>query len=112
MRAWKKIAAMFAFSTSMGILAAACTAEVKDTEPTPDTAEPMEQSAAAEVAADPGIEPLHRRPGFERRRCQDSCRESYARCGRRPFGPGRRDSRERELHCRRELDRCLVSCGR
>jgi hypothetical protein len=115
MRAWKKIAVMFAFSTSAGILGAACTAEVKGTEPTPDTAEPVAESAVAETAADPQIAPLRGPPSFrdrERRRCENTCREDYARCGRSPFGRGRRDPRERERRCRNALDGCLFSCRR
>jgi len=94
MRAWKKIAALFAFTTSAGLLAAACTGEGQETTDGPET---VEESASPDIAATPGLDPLHR-PTIARRACENSCLDRFRRC--------------RSASCDLERGRCLSRCRR
>jgi hypothetical protein len=122
MMRWKRVAALFAFSTFAGVLGAACSAEVQD-EPAADATLGAGESAevpgtAVDAFGSPGV--LPGRPGIGgpvigpgRRRCEDSCRDDYARCGRGRIGPGFSvNPAARELRCRGDLNDCLRRCNR
>ena len=94
MPGWKKIVALFALTTSGGLLAAACSGEGQDTADAPETAE---ESAALDTPASPDLEPLQR-PGFARRACENRCLDAFRRCRR----PG----------CDLDRGRCLDGCRR
>ncbi len=95
MRSWKKIAALFALSTSMGLLAAACSGDPQDPTDAPETAE---ESAAVDTPVTPDLDPLHR-PTLARRACENRCLDAFRRCGRR-------------ASCDLERGRCLDRCRR
>ena len=95
MPGWKKIVALFALTTSGGLLAAACSGEAQDTADAPETAE---ESAALDTPASPDLEPLLR-PNLGRRACESRCLDESRRCWRRPG-------------CDQERGRCLNRCRR
>ncbi len=93
MLGWKKIAALFALTTSAGLLGAACAGQGEETADAPE---------AVDAVASPAVEPLHG-PSFARRQCENSCLDRFNRCARGPSS---------NLGCRRDRDRCLESCRR
>ena len=98
---WKKIAALFAFSTSAGLLVAACNGGVKETGDTPQA---EDESVTLDTPATPELTPLRWvGPGFARRQCENSCLDSFNRCMRRPGS---------NAGCRFDRGRCLNRCSR
>ncbi|MFT3765418.1 MAG: hypothetical protein QM820_07885 [Minicystis sp.] len=132
MAGWKKIASLFALSTSLGILGVACNAPVEEVNEPSDTADVADEAQALDGQEDQASEsssalrPIGR-PGrpvdhvrgrdsdridrehdrLQRERCIDRCDIGFRTCMREH---GRFGDRERRERCDRRQRDCRHDC--